>query len=57
MHSKRVLPFVNTPPSAFEQLEVDYADRYKADDTYELPPLISNSPPKPGMTALNKDQI
>ena len=53
MCSKKVLAFVIMLLSPFEQLEVDYADRYKAGDTHNLPPIISNSPPKPGMTARN----
>lgn len=44
MCSKKVLAFVNTPLSPFEQVEMDYADRYKAGDTCNLPPIISNSP-------------
>lgn len=52
-----MLAFVSSLHFPFEQPEVDYADRYRADDTHNLPPIVSNSPTKPGMTALNEDQI
>lgn len=45
--SKKVLAFVNDLLCPFEQLGVDYADRYKADDTHNFPPIISKPPPKP----------
>lgn len=57
MCSKKALAFVNMLLSPFEQIEVDYAARYKTGDTHNLAPTISNSPPKPGTTVLNEDQL